>query len=340
MLGRCFVLAIAAGGLSACGSAPAIHATGSSTVYPFTKAVGEAFAQADSSRKPPVVASTGTGEGLRVFCEGKDGGPEIADASRRMTKAEHAKCQAAKVGPVMEVPIGLDGIALAESAAGPKLKLTRKELYLALAANPLGKPNAAKTWKDVNPALPAVPIQVMGPPATSGTRDAFVELMLEPGCLEANPDAQALKAGADPAAFAAACHTLRSDGAFQEKGEDDAATVKALETTPQALGLFGYSYLEESKGKLIGVPIDGVAPTAEEIAGGRYPGARTLYLYARLDRVKPGSPLTEFLNLYATMWEPGGPLAKVGLIPLNDRSRRRAKEIIDRAEPLDVTALM
>lgn len=341
MLGRLAALAVTTSLLSACGGAPQIHATGSSTVYPFTKTVGEAFAKADSGRKAPAIESTGTGAGLRRFCDPGDANPpELANASRRMTKAEFDKCQAAKAGPIMEVPIGLDGVALAESNAGPKLALTRKDLYLALAANPMGRPNAAKTWKDVNPALPAVAIQVLGPPATSGTRDAFVELMMEPGCLEAMPEAQQLKAGADPAAFTAACHQIRADGAFQEKGENDAVIVQALEQAPQAVGLFGYSYLEANKGKLHGVPIDTVAPSTSTIADGKYPGARTLYLYVKLNRLKAESSLVDFLNLYATMWSPGGPLAQQGLIPASDRVRRRAKEIIDRQEPLDTTALL
>lgn len=340
MLGRWALLAATASLLAGCGSAPQIHATGSSTVYPFTKAVGDAFAQAASGRKVPAVESTGTGEGIRRFCDPNAANPpEIANASRRMTKSEYDKCQAAKAGPIMEVPIGLDGVALAESTAGPKLELTRKDLYLALAANPMGKPNTAKTWKDVNPALPAVPIQVYGPAATSGTRDAFTELMLEPGCLAAMPEAQALKDGADPAAFQSTCHALRADGAFVEKGEDHAAVAGGLEQAPQALGLIGYSYLEESKGKLRGVPIDGTAPAVEAIANGQYPGARTLYLYVKLNRLKAEPALGELLTLYTQMWNPDGPLAKIGLIPLSDRSRRRAAEIIARAEPLDVTAL-
>lgn len=342
MLGRLGVLAFATLALAACdgGSSRQIRAVGSSTVYPFTRAVADAFVQAKDGRKAPSIESTGTTAGIRGFCEGAGYTfADIANASRRMRRAEFDKCQANGVGDILEIPIGLDGIALAESNAGPKLRLSRKDIYLALAANPMGKPNTARTWRDVNPKLPAVPILVMGPPPTSGTRDAFVELILEPGCLEAMPEAKELKAAADPALFDYACRRLRNDDAFVEKGEDDNLIVQGLMQNPNALGIFGYSYLEENLARLHSVPIDGVAPAYDAIASGKYPGVRTLYLYVKKRHLKAVPGLEDFLNLYATMWVPGGPLAKHGLIALPQKVRDRSAEAIQLGLPLDASAL-
>lgn len=345
MLGRLSVLTIAAFALASCDALSSISpreikVVGSSTVYPFTKAVAVAFIEANDSRKTPVVESIGTGAGIARFCEGAGPAfPDIANASRRMRRAEYDKCQGNGVGDIIEVPIGLDGIALAESNAGPKLKLSRKDLYLALAANPLGKPNTAKTWRDVNPALPAIPILVLGPPSTSGTRDAFVELILEHGCLEAMPAAKELKKAGDPALFESACRRLRADGPYAEKGEDDTLIVQGLSENPNALGLVGYSYLDANRTRLHGVPIDGVAPTYDDIASGKYPGVRSLYLYVKARHLKAMPQLKDFLGLYTTMWAPGGPLARHGLIAAPQKVRDRAAEAVQLALPLDVTAL-
>ena len=342
MFGRLAILACATLALASCdvGSSRQIRATGSSTVFPFTKAVANAYVGAGKDRLEPAIESTGTTAGIRRFCEGAGYDfPDIANASRRMRRTEFDKCQANGVGDLMEIPIGLDGIALVESNAGPKLQLSRKDLYLALAANPMNKPNAAKTWKDVNPKLPAIPILVLGPPPTSGTRDAFVELILEPGCLEAMPAAKDLKAAADPALFDNACRRVRTDGAFAEKGEDDTQIVEALAQNPNAVGVLGYSYLEENKGRLHGVPLDGVVPAYEAIASGKYPGVRTLYLYVKKRHLKAVPGLQDFLNLYTTMWVPGGPLAKHGLIALPQKVRDRSTEAIQLALSLDASAL-
>ena len=342
MFGRLAALACATLALASCdvGSSRQIRATGSSTVYPFTKAVANAFVRAGKGRLEPTIESTGTTAGIRRFCEGAGYDyPDIANASRRMRRTEFDKCQANGVGDVLEIPIGLDGIALVESNAGPKLRLSRKDIYLALAANPMDKPTAAKTWKDVNPGLPSIPILVMGPPATSGTRDAFVELILEPGCLEAMPQAKDLKAATDPALFDNACRRIRTDGAFIEKGEDDTQIVEALAQNPNAVGVLGYSYLEENIGRLHGIPIDGVVPAYDAIASAKYPGVRTLYLYIKKRHLKAVPGLEDFLNLYATMWVPGGPLAKHGLIALPKKVRDRSLEAIQLALPLDASAL-
>jgi phosphate transport system substrate-binding protein len=341
MTARLAWLALATLSLAACSKQSAqVNAAGSSTVYPFTRAVADQYVAAESGRKPPRITSTGTGAGIKEFCNGA--GSEyldLVDASRRMTRAEYDRCQANKVGPVVEVPIGLDGIALAEAAGGPQLKLTRRDLYLALAANPGGKPNTAKTWRDVNPALPAVAIQLLGPPATSGTRQSFLDLILQPGCLEAMPEARAMQAGADPAAFERLCRELRTDGAYRELGEDHAAIAGALSGNAGALGLIGYSYLEGSGGRLRGVPIDGVEPSAAQIAAGKYPAVRTLYVYAKAKHMKAKPEVTDFLSLYVSMAAPDGALAKRGLVPLSENVRRRARQAVDIADPVDTSAL-
>lgn len=342
MLGRLALIAFSALALSSCeGSATReIRVVGSSTVYPFTTAVAEAFVNAKSGRKAPVVESIGSGAGIRRFCEGVGAQfPDIANASRRMTRNEYDRCETQKVGEIIEVVIGLDGVALAESNQGPKLQLSKKDIYLALAANPDGKPNTARTWKDVNPALPAIPILVMGPPSTSGTRDAFVELMLEPGCIEANPQAEKLKAAADPAQFDTACRRIRDDGPYVDKGENDNLIVQGLAQNPNALGIFGYSYLEENQSRLHGVPVNGVAPTYDTIANGHYPGARPLYLYIKKRHIKAVPGLKDFLTLYTTMWAPKGPLVKRGLIAAPDKMRERMAERIQLELPLDPAEL-
>lgn len=338
MIGRLALIAAGVLALGGCGdnSTREIRVVGSSTVYPFTTAVAEAFVNAKSGRKAPVVESIGSGAGIRRFCEGVGAQfPDIANASRRMTRNEYDRCQQNQVGAVIEVIVGLDGVALAESNAGPKLQLSKKDIYLALAANPGGKPNAARTWRDVNPALPAIPILVMGPPSTSGTRDAFVELMLEPGCVEAFPEAEALKKSADPAPFDKACRRIREDGPYVDKGENDNLIVQGLAQNPNALGIFGYSYLEENQNRLHGVPVDGIAPSYETIANGHYPGARPLYLYIKKRHMKAVPGLKDFLKLYTTMWGPGGPLAKRGLIAVPEQMRARMAERIELELALD-----
>jgi phosphate transport system substrate-binding protein len=342
MLGKLALLAFTACVLTACDPSTTreIRVVGSSTVFPFTTAVAEAFVNKGGGRKAPVIESTGSGAGFKRFCEGVGSQyPDVADASRRMKRTEYDHCQANGVGEIMEVQIGVDGIAMAESNAGPKLKLTRKDIYLALAANPMGKPNTAKTWHDVNPALPAIPITVYGPPSTSGTRDAFAELILEPGCIEAYPDAKALRTAGDPAKFENACLRIRDDGPYVDKGENDNLIVQGLAQNPNAVGIFGYSYLEENKDRLHGVPIDGKEPTYNAIAMGEYPGARPLYLYVKKRHLRGVPGLPEFLDLYSQMWDPGGPLSKRGLIAASTTVRNRSYEIVQNAIALDPAQL-
>ena len=341
MIGRAgWIAAVAALMLAGCGeSNDPIRATGSSTVHPFTQAVGEAFVRQQAGRPAPVVDSVGTGPGMTAFCAGGGGDtPDIADASRPITKAEFETCQKNGVGQIVEVRIGLDGVVLVQAQSGPALALTRKAIYLALAATPLGKPNTAKTWRDVDPRLPAVPIKVRGPAASSGTHDQFLQLVMEPGCFEAMPAAHELQAKNDPQ-FDRLCRTTRTDGPYIVGGEDYAATVRTTAADPQAIAILGYSYLEANATTLRGLSIDGVAPDQTAIASGKYSGGRTLFLYVKRSHLKSKPDLQTFLNLYATMWNPNGPLAKIGLIPMSDSARQSSLSAITNGEPMDGQSL-
>lgn len=306
-----------------------IRAVGSSTLYPFTALVAEQLVAADPDARPPVIESTGTGAGLRLFCAGAGADhPDLADASRRITAAEYARCAANGVGPVLEVPVGIDGVVLAQARGGPALSLTAADLYRALAAAPGGRPNAARTWADVNPALPATPIRVLGPPATSGTRDALAELVLVPGCRRV----ERTDRGAE-------CRRLRDDGAWADAGENDNLVVRKLLADPGALGVFGYGYLRENAGTLRGVPVDGAAPTAAAIRDGRYPGARPLYLYVKANHLDAVPGLRRFLRLYAAGWGEDGVLTARGLIASAAPVRAEAARVIADERPLDPATL-
>jgi phosphate transport system substrate-binding protein len=327
----------AAGG--GAGSRDQIRIVGSSTVYPFTTLVAEQFLANDPGAKPPVIEATGTGAGMKLFCGGIGAAhPDVADASRRMHRAEYEACVRHGVDAVLEVPIGIDGIALAESLRGPGLRLSSSDLYRALAAAPGGRPNRARLWRDVNPALPATPIQVYGPPATSGTRDSFAELIMAPGCEAVEPGTRALRERA-PEVFAARCQRLREDGAYVDAGENDNLIVQKLGTNPLAIGIFGYAYLEENAGALRGVPLGGVAPSYATIADGSYPGARPLYLYVKKAHLRAIPGLRAFLRRYAALWGRSGPLVRRGLIASPEAVQRRAAAVIADETPLDPAGL-
>ena len=321
------------------GSRDQIKAVGSSTVYPFTTLVAERYVNENPGSKAPVIESNGTGGGMKLFCGGIGAAhPDIEDASRRMTAAEFKTCSDNGVDRIMEIQIGVDGIAFAESLKGQKLTLTPADIYLALAATPRGKPNTAKTWKDVNPALPATPIQVYGPPATSGTRDALAELIMARGCEAIYPDSIGMKKK-DENAYNKACHTIRSDGPYVDAGENDNLIVQKLQSNPNAIGIFGYSYLEENKAAIAGLPISGVAPTYETIAGGTYPGARPLFIYVKYAHIGAIPGLDKFLATYAKAWGPDGPLVKRGLIAAPQAARDASAAIISNGTLLDARTL-
>ena len=342
------VLGAVSGALGACvdqangggaGSRDQITAVGSSTVYPFTTMIAEQLVANDPDAKAPVIESTGTGAGMKLFCAGVGAAhPDIEDASRRMKASEYATCSKNGVRDVIEIQVGIDGIAFAEAKNGPKMQLTPSDLYKALAANPGGKMNTARVWRDVNPALPAVPIQVYGPPATSGTRDALAELILTKGCEASDPSAKAL-AKSDAEAHKALCTRVREDGVYVDAGENDNLIVQKLQSNPNAIGVFGYSYLEENKDDVNGVSISGVAPTYATIADNAYPGSRPLYIYVKKAHLTAIPGLRNLLKLYAANWGATGPLVKRGLIASPAGVQARSAAIIANETVLDPAVL-
>lgn len=320
-------------GGSSGGSRDFIRAVGSSTVYPFATAVAETFAKA-SGNKSPVIESTGTGAGMKLFCAGVGAQhPDIENASRRMKKSEFEDCQKNGVKDVVEIQIGIDGIAFGEAKGGPGMTLTPEDVYKALAANPYGKPNAAKSWKDVNPQLPAIPILVYGPPTTSGTRDALAELILEAGC-KANPEMEALKK-TDEDKFKAICTEVRDDGAYVDSGENDNLIVQKIAQNPKAIGVFGFSFLEENMDKLKGISMSGVEPTYETISSYAYPGARPLYIYVKKAHLNAVKGLQDYVTEWTRAWGPDGYLKAKGMVIAPDEVRARNAEVVANMTPLD-----
>ena len=308
--------------LAACGGAQSssreqIRAVGSSTVYPFAKSVADSFTKSNAAFKSPIIESTGTGAGMKLFCAGVGVQfPDIENASRRMKKSEYDECAKNGVKDVVEIQVGLDGIAFVEAKGGLGLALTPTDVYKALAANPFGKPNTAKTWKDVNPAFPAEPILVYGPPSTSGTRDALKELILMKGC-DSDAAMKALK-DSNKDQHDKTCGEVRSDGAYVDSGENDNLIVQKLEANPKAVGIFGFSYLEENADRLTGLTMSGVTPTYASISDFSYPGARPLYIYVKAAHLTAIKGLKEYVAAWAASWGKDGLLAKAGMVVAPD----------------------
>ena len=315
----------ACGGSDGGGTRDSIRAVGSSTVYPFAKVVAEDFSRANPEFKSPLIESTGTGGGIQLFCAGVGANtPDIANASRRMKASEFENCRANGVEDVIEIQVGLDGIAFASAKGGISMNLTPEIVYEAIAARPYGKEQTARTWADVDPSLPNEPILVYGPPSTSGTRDALKELILQVGC-ESDPAMKALK-DSDEERYDQVCTEVRSDGAYVDQGEQDNLIVQKIETNPRAVGVFGYSYLEENQDKLQGLSMDGVEPTYANISSFEYPGARPLYIYVKKAHLEAIPGLKEFLAAWANSWGQDGPLARIGLVPSPDDVMTRSRE--------------
>lgn len=313
-------LVLAALALTACdggggGTRNSVHAVGSSTVYPFAKVVAENFSRSNADYGSPLIESTGTGNGIQLFCSGiGPNTPDMANASRRMKASELESCAANGVDEVVELQVGLDGIAFASTKGGIMLNLSPKTVYEALAANPYGKPQTAKNWADVDPSLPAEPIIVYGPPSTSGTRDALKELVLEVGCVT-NPAMAALKKS-DEDKFKQVCTEVRSDGGYVDQGEQDNLIVQKITGNPRTVGIFGYSYLEENLDKVQGLPMDGVDPTYDNISSFAYPGARAMYVYVKKAHMRAIPGLGGFMQEWANSWGKDGPLARIGMVAM------------------------
>lgn len=305
-----------------------ISIVGSSTVYPFATVVAETFGKT-TAFKTPKIESTGSGGGLKLFCAGVGvEHPDITNASRRIKSSEVERCASNGVTDIVEVKIGYDGIVVANAKSAPLMKLTRRDIFLALAKkvpNVTGGgeliDNPYKTWKDVNASLPDTAIEVLGPPPTSGTRDAFVELAMEGGC-KTFDFIKAMKKQ-DKKAYKGICHTIREDGAYIEAGENDNLIVQKLESNPKALGIFGFSFLDQNADKVQGSIVDGVAPTFDAIADGNYPVSRPLYFYVKKAHVGKIPGISEYLAEFTSdkAWGEEGYLVDKGMIPMPGQER-------------------
>ena len=306
-----------------------ISIVGSSTVYPFAIVVAEKFGKT-TNFKTPKIESTGSGGGLKLFCAGVGTQhPDFTNASRAIKTKEIKRCRENGVGDITEVKVGYDGIVIANSKSAAPYKMTRMDLYLGLAKdipNPDGSesfiPNPHKTWKDVNPELPAVKIEVLGPPPTSGTRDAFSELALEKGGCKKIKWIKALKKK-NKSEYKSKCHTVREDGAFIEAGENDNLIVQKLVSNPNALGIFGFSFLEQNRDKIQGAIMNGVTPDMDSISSGAYPVSRPLFFYIKNAHVGVIPGMMEYVEMFVGDAASGddGYLSERGLIPMPDAER-------------------
>ncbi|MDJ0793465.1 MAG: substrate-binding domain-containing protein [Woeseiaceae bacterium] len=321
-----------------------VYVVGSSTVYPFSTVVAERFGRS-SEFKTPKIESTGSGGGLKLFCDGVGVDyPDVANSSRAIKRSEVETCASNGVTEIIEVRIGYDGIVVANAIGGDTYELSREDIFLALAKEVPGEAegelieNPYTTWKDVNAKLPDVKIEVLGPPPTSGTRDAFVELAMEGGC-KATPWIAALKKS-DKNQYKSVCHTIREDGVFVEAGENDNLIVQKLQANPDALGIFGFSFLDQNMEKVKGSLIDGVEPTFDAIADGSYPISRPLFFYAKKAHVDVIPGLRGFLREFTSerAWGEEGYLSDRGLIPMPDEERNAVATAVRDLTPLSLAA--
>jgi phosphate transport system substrate-binding protein len=316
-----------------------VYVVGSSTVYPFATVVAERFGRS-SEFKTPKIESTGSGGGLKLFCDGVGVDyPDVTNSSRAIKQSEVDTCAANGVTEIIEVKIGYDGIVFANAIGAKTMTLSRTDIFLALAKEVPGEAagklieNPYMTWADVNPELPAIKIEVLGPPPTSGTRDAFVELAMEGGC-KATPWIAALKK------YKAVCHTIREDGAFVEAGENDNLIVQKLQANPNAFGIFGFSFLDQNMEKVKGSLIDGVEPTFDAIADGEYPVSRPLFFYVKKAHVDVIPGLRGFLREFTSerAWGEEGYLSDRGLIPMPDAERNAVAAAVRDLTPFSMAS--
>ncbi|MEZ8133906.1 MAG: PstS family phosphate ABC transporter substrate-binding protein [Porticoccaceae bacterium] len=304
-----------------------IEVVGSSTVYPFSTVVAERYGRS-TGKATPKIESTGSGGGMKLFCSGVGTNyPDITNSSRRIKMSEFKKCQKNGVKDVIEVQIGYDGIVIANSVDAKSINLSRKDIFLALAAKVPGDTegslidNPYTNWKQINPSLPDIDIEVLGPPPTSGTRDAFVELGMEGGCKKIAWIAALKKT--DKNTYKQVCHTVREDGRYIEAGENDNLIVQKLEANPAALGIFGFSFLDQNADKVQGASIESVEPTFESIADKSYPISRPLFFYVKKAHVGVVPGMMGYLKEFTSerAWGVEGYLAEKGMIPLPIKER-------------------
>ena len=320
-----------------------VSIVGSSTVYPFATVVAEQFGKT-TRFKTPTIEATGSGGGLKLFCSGIGvDHPDITNSSRRIKQSEVDRCDVNGVGEIIEVKVGYDGIVLANSKKTDVMDVSRRDLFLALARKVPGPgggedlvPNPHRTWKDVNDALPDRKIVVLGPPPTSGTRDAFAELALEGGC-KTFEFIEAMKKK-DEKAYKAVCHSIREDGAYVEAGENDNLIVQKLEADPDAFGVFGFSFLDQNVDRLQGSMVDGVAPEFEAIADGDYSVSRPLYFYVKKAHVGQIPGIEGFLAEFTSekAWGEDGYLGDKGLIPMPEEERMKFAADVRNLTPLEL----
>lgn len=314
-----------------------LRIVGSSTVYPFAKQVTDRLSDQRQGSPVAKIESTGSGGGFQLFCEKK--GPEqpdITNASRRIKRSEYDICQKNGVSRIVEVKMGYDGIVLASSRRSTPLSLTRKDIFLALAAQVPAADgsetvvaNPHRTWKDVNPSLPDQPIIVLGPPPTSGTRDAFEELAMEEGCLEFKWLHNLKKK--NKILYRKICRGIRQDGVYTNAGENDRLIVRRVSENRQALGIFGFSYLNQNRELINGAVLEGVEPTFKNIASGAYPLSRPLFFYVNAAHMSKAPAIREYINEFTndSTWGPDGYLAAKGLIPMPPEERRQYRQAGD-----------
>lgn len=335
------LLAIAPSALVACSAGASrdyISAVGSSTVYPFATTSAELLVAGNPDLAVPKIESTGTGGGIERFCKGLGAGtPDIANASRRMKASEFATCSANGAGELIELQIGIDGLALGQSRSAQRLSLTRAQVYAAIAARPYGRPNTARTWADIDPSLPAVAISVLGPPSTSGTWDAFKELVMAKGC-ETDPAIKALK-DSDKGRYEDICFTLRGAPYYVEQGENDNLIIQKLAQNPNSIGIFGYSYLEANRTLLRDIPMEGVEATRATIGDGSYPGARPLFVYIKRRHLDVIPGLREYMDVLMFAARPNGPLERRGMISLHAEELAAMTAVARNATLLDGSQL-
>jgi len=312
-----------------------IRVVGSSTVYPFSTKVAQEFMNITGYNV--VVESTGSGGGHKLFCSGSGlGTPDITNSSRRQKKSEYELCKKNGVENIVEVKIGYDGIVLANSLSAPVMDMSLKDIYLAFAKDiPTSetdctlRPNPHTKWSQIEPNLPDTTIEAYGPPPTSGTRDAFVEIAMEGGAKEV--ECLSKLSALDEHAFEIAAHTLREDGHWIDGGENDNALVQTLVNTPTALGVFGFSFLDQNIDKIKGAKIEGITPEFEKIAAGDYKVSRSLYFYLKKDNLD----VTPGLKAYALEFTSdqavgeGGYLEEIGLVPLPDAERAKTRADVE-----------